>query len=235
MWHFPEWQKQNKCVFRVFYNFFLFFFYKWSEPRQGKDAHNPSPQAHSEVFQDLWWPQRVCFCWHCQCDLERTWKTKLSTVSLSMSHPNRQHELPQLHLNQFVVLDCTMLILAYATPLCLHLSPLNVKLRSVSWRDLCAADRFSCFSWPIWLRSTTRSAGWLAAPTTPSTTPLPSSPPAGSSTPPPPWTFLGGTPPFTGAWAACHRCAQPSTTQSGWTVTGDRRMASINKLFTCVL
>lgn len=59
-------------------------------------------------------------------------RTNLSTVSLSLSRPNRRaearrnavHELPQLHLMaQFVVLDCTMLILAYASPLCLHLTP----------------------------------------------------------------------------------------------------------------
>lgn len=65
----------------------------------------------------------------------------------------------------------------------------------------------------------TRSVGWLAALTTPSTTLLPSSPPAGSSTPPLPWTFLGGTLPFTVAWAGCRHFAQPSTTQNGWTVT----------------
>lgn len=122
-------------------------------------------------------------------------------------------------------LDCVMLISAYATPLCSHLTPCMWSWGLTSWRHLCTADHFSSFSWQIWLRSTTRSAAWLAALTTPSTTPPPSSPPAGSSTPPPPWTFLGGTPPFTGAWVACRHCARPSTTQSGWTVTENQTIA----------
>ena len=63
-----------------------------------------------------------------------------------------------------------------------------------------------------------RSAGWPGVPTTPSTTPPLSSPPAGSFTLPRPWTSPGETPPSTAAWAACHRCAPHSTTQSGWTV-----------------